>query len=293
LRCAALAPELFRRQPGTLGHGAHLSPDDGRLDLAYTARGSGYEGDTAIGKLTIRQGLGEWKFGPALDFEAGRSAYYVETGDLDNDGFLDILVPNEHADSVIYWINPGREIFTNPQALSPHVVHVGKRLEGERSAGVNDVRAADVNGDGKLDIVTANLGPSTISIFSGNGDGSFQKDTLLDGGKDCAFLGVGDLNGDGKLDIIVTHWTGDFMSVFVNEGNGGFLPRADYKTGLGNYGVTLCDLNSDGKLDAVTANYRERSFSVLLGVGDGTFKPAVTTPSGLHLVHGKWVEERK
>jgi hypothetical protein len=267
---------------------------DGRLDLVYTARGSGYKGDTAVGKLTIRQGLGGWKFGPPLYFAAGPSAYYVELGDLNNDGFVDILVPNEHSNSVNYWLNPGKTIFSDQRKLASghRVVRAGMRPQDKRTPAVNDVRAADLNGDGKLDILTANLGVSTISIFLGNGDGSFQKDILLDGGKDCAFLGVGDLNGDGKLDFVVTHWTGDFMSVFLNKGNGEFLPRKDYKTGLGNYGVALADFNSDGKLDAVTANYRERSFSVLLGGGDGTFQPAVTTRSVLRLQQGKWVPER-
>ena len=65
--------------------------NDGRLDLLYTARGSGYKGDLATWKLLIRQGLGNWKFGPALEFEAGKSAYYIETADLNNDGNYDFV----------------------------------------------------------------------------------------------------------------------------------------------------------------------------------------------------------
>jgi hypothetical protein len=264
--------------------------NDGRLDLIYTARGSGYEGDTSLGKLYIRQGLGNWQFGPALEVEAGKSAYYVATGDLNNDGFLDLLVPNEHDSTVSYFLNPGKEMFPKRQPPTRRTVRATP-IPGLPPHAINDVRTADFNGDGNLDLVTANLGTSTISIFLGNGDGSFQKDSLLDGGKDCAFLAVGDLNGDGKLDFVVTHWTGDFLSVFLNKGGGEFLPRKDYKAGLGNYGVALCDLNGDGKLDAVTANYRERSLSVLIGNGDGTFQPAVTTPKALRLRQGEWVSE--
>lgn len=264
--------------------------NDGRLDLIYTARGSGYEGDTSLGKLSLRQGLGDWKFGPALEVEAGKSAYYVETGDLNNDGFLDILVPNEHDTTVTYFLNPGKAMFPKRQPPSRHTLRATQNPDG-LSPAVNDVRAADVTGDGNLDVVTANLRTSTLSIFPGNGDGTFRSDTLLDGGKDCAFLAVGDLDRDGDVDILVTHWTQDFASVFLNNGNGVFSPRKDYATGLGNYGVTLCDLDGDGKLDAVTANYRERSLSVLKGNGDGTFQPAVTTRQGLRLKDGAWVAE--
>ncbi|MEX0679429.1 MAG: VCBS repeat-containing protein [Pirellulales bacterium] len=264
---------------------------DGRLDWLYTARGSGYKGDTTIGKLTIRQGLGGFKFGPARDYAAGPSAYYVETGDLDNDGWQDILVPNEHANTVTYFMNPGKEIFAGPGKLSPRVVRIGKLLPQERTANVNDVRTGDLNGDGNLDLVTANLGPSTISVFLGKGDGSFQKDHLLDGGKNGAFLAAGDLDADGDLDFIVTHWTEDFISVFLNRGDATFSPRTDYKVAPGPYGVTLCDADRDGNLDAATANYRDRSLSVLMGAGDGTFRPAVTLSKVLRLEEGKWVAE--
>src|SRR5207248_1388308 len=150
--------------------------------------------------------LGDWKFGPALELEAGKSAYYVETGDLNNDGFLDILVPNEHDETVTYFLNPGKELFTKRRLPAKRTVRVTS-MPGRPSHAINDVRVADVNGDGKLDLVTANLRTSTVAIFLGNGDGTFQKDTLLDGGKDCAFLAVGDVNKDGHVDFVVTHWT--------------------------------------------------------------------------------------
>lgn len=274
----------------SVGKGARLVDldRDGRLDWLYTARGSGYEGDTSIGKLTIRRGLGEFRFGPAKDYDAGPSAYYVDAGDLDGDGWLDILVPNEHANSVTYFMNPGAEVFAGPGKLSRRVVRVGKLLADERTANVNDVRAGDFNGDGWLDLVTANLGPSTIAVFLGRGDGTFQEGKLFEGGKNCTFLAVGDLDADGDLDLVVTHWTEDFLSVFVNRGDATFQPRVDYRTALGNYGVALCDVNGDAKLDAVTANYRDRSISLLVGVGDGTFRPAVTMPEVVRLEDGTW-----
>jgi len=92
---------------------------DGRLDLLYTARGSGYKDDLAIGRLYIRAGLGDWKFGPARQLPAGKSAYYVEVTDLNNDRFLDVLIPNEHDSCVTYYLNPGKNLFQDGVGMQP------------------------------------------------------------------------------------------------------------------------------------------------------------------------------
>ncbi len=261
---------------------------DGRLDLLYTARGSGYKDDLTIGRLYIRAGLGDWKFGPARELPAGKSAYYVEVADLNNDSFLDVLIPNEHDSCVTYYLNPGKNLFQVDVAMQTRKL-VATQIPNRRSHAVNDVRAADLNGDGNQDVLTANLGTSTVSVFLGKGDGSFGKDRILEAGKNGAFLGTGDFDRDGDVDFVITHWTEDFASVFLNRGDGTFAPRQDHPTGLGNYGVDVADLDRDGNLDIVTANYREKSFSILFGKGQGAFKPAITKNRGLRVHQGKWV----
>ena len=244
--------------------------NDGRLDLMYTARGTGRKGDLKTGRLYIRRGLSGWKFAEPTQLIAGISAYYVETADLNKDGYLDILVPNELAATASYWISPGRSIFRQRSKLVRQTV----KTSGFR---INDVRARDFTGDGHLDILTANWGTSTISLFPGRGDGTFGKERLMPGGKNCVFFAVADFDKDGDLDFATTHWTTDVLSVFINRGKGDFKSRKDYKSGLGNYGVIALDANHDGKVDLITANYRHRSTSLLLGRGDGTFHPAKTT----------------
>ena len=261
---------------------------DGTLDLLYTARGSGYANDLAIGRLSIRRGQGGWKFGPAITSPAGKSAYYIEIADLDNDGFPDILIPNEHDSCVTCFINPGTTIFSDNRPLSPRKV-ITSQIPGRRSHAVNDVRAADFDGDGNQDLLTANLGTSTVSVFPGNGDGTFKKDVILEAGKNGAFLATADFDSDGDTDFVITHWTEDFASVFLNRGDGTFAERTDHRTGLGNYGVDVADLNGDGHPDIVTANYRDRSMSLLLGIGDGRFKDTVTTSQSLRCFQGRWI----
>ena len=264
---------------------------DGRLDLLYTARGSGYKHDLSVGELHIRRGLPGLQFGPAVVMPAGRSAYAIDTGDLDEDGFLDVVIPNEHDDRVTYCLSPGRGCFSAAAAGSARRWSVrsvqATPIPGKRSHAVNDARVADLDGDGHLDLVTANLGTSTISTFRGRGDGSFEKDRQLEAGKNGAFLGLGDLDGDKDLDLVITHWTESFVSVFLNRGDGTFAAGTDHPSGLGSYGVDVADLDLDGHLDIVSANYRDTTISILKGRGDGTFAPTVTLPRGLRVSGGR------
>ncbi|MDA0833981.1 MAG: VCBS repeat-containing protein [Planctomycetota bacterium] len=262
--------------------------NDGVLDLLYTARGSGYDGDINMGRLSIRRGLGGFQFGEAIESDAGRSAYYIDVGDLNNDGYIDIVVPNEHDTKVTYFINPGEDIFDDGKPLVNLSVSATP-IPNVRSHAVNDVRIANVNGDEHLDLISANLGTSTVSVFLGNGDGTFQQDVQYDAGLNGAFLGTGDFDNDGDVDFVIAHWTEDFASVFLNNGDGTFAPRVDYKTSSGNYGIDVADINADSHQDFVTANYREKSMSVALGKGDGTFEEPVTTPKGLRSHNGEWI----
>lgn len=259
---------------------------DGLLDLLYTARGTGRSGDLKTGRLHLRRGLGSWQFSAPITLAAGISAYYVETADLNEDGFLDILVPNELGRTASFWISPGRSIFKSGAKMKRRTVNPS----GFR---INDVRARDFTGDGHLDILTANWSSSTVSLFPGRGDGTFGTERLMPAGKHCVFFAVADFDADHDLDFAVTHWTEDFTSVFLNDGTGHFAPKTDIKTGLGNYGILAFDANGDGHVDLITANYRHRSTSLLVGRGDGSFAKAITTTRSFRSTPGGFAQDRR
>ena len=263
---------------------------DGRLDLLYTARGSGYMQDLHMGELHMRRGLPDELFGPAVVLPAGRSAYAIDTGDLDADGFLDVVIPNEHDETVTICLSPGRRCLeARPGGGRRWRVRAerARKIPGRRSHAINDARLADLDGDSRLDIVTANLGTSTLSVFRGRGDGTFDADRQYEAGKNGAFLGLGDLDNDGDVDIVITHWTEAFVSVFLNNGDGTLAPRTDLTSGLGSYGVDVADLDGDGRLDIVSANYRDATISVFRGRGDGRFGASETTARGLRVTGGR------
>jgi hypothetical protein len=155
------------------------------------------------------------------------------------------------------------------------------------------VVAADLNGDGKLDLVTANLGTfdSSGNYLGGGGVSVLLGTTMTTSGKkgsttstfvpaqnyaigSTSSVVVGDINGDHKPDIVANNG-----GVLLNNGDGTF------RTGPGTAGgcVALIDVNRDGKLDLIIANYSTSTIGVQLGNGDGTFQAGPTYAIPLYL----------
>ena len=146
---------------------------------------------------------------------------------------------------------------------------------------------ADFNGDGKKDIAVANSGDDTISIFLGNGDGTFPAafPPHYSSARGPVSLAVGDFNGDGKLDLAVANITPDntyhfFVSILLGNGDGTFANAVYYPVDAGPYSVVVGDFNGDGKPDLAVANAYSNNVSILLGNGNGTFAPAVNYAVG-------------
>src|SRR5438034_1418988 len=80
--------------------------------------------------------------------------------------------------------------------------------------------AADFNGDGKMDLATANSAGSSVSILFGNGDGSFSPAVDYRSGRNPSSLAVADFNGDGEPDLVVANAGDSTVSFLINNGNG-------------------------------------------------------------------------
>jgi hypothetical protein len=153
------------------------------------------------------------------------------------------------------------------------------KMDFNSGATPQGIAVGDFNGDGKLDIVTAN-GNNTVSLLKGNGDGTFQ--THVDFGVlgNPVSIIAADFNGDGKLDIATTTEYLQAFAVLLGNGDGTFGTVQYYTTGTHPVALATGDFNKDGKLDMVVADNNDSTVSVLLGNGDGTFNTYKTYACG-------------
>ncbi len=153
--------------------------------------------------------------------------------------------------------------------------------------------ARDLNEDGKLDLVVTGQDAygGVVTVFLGNGDGTFLPGVSYATGGYAYGLAIGDVNGDGKLDLVATDlgtypaYADGAVSVLLGNGDGTFGAAANYAAGTYPTTVAIGNFGGDGKLDLVVNQGASNTYNlatsvvVLLGDGDGTFRRRSPMPS--------------
>jgi len=141
---------------------------------------------------------------------------------------------------------------------------------------------ADLNRDGKKDVVVVSRGPDSgsdpgsVSVFLGKGDGTLQAAVRYTGHTNPAAALAYDFNNDHNLDLaIVNSGSGD-VSILLGRGDGTFAAPVNYPATAGATSIAVGDFNGDGRADLVVGG--GKNLSVLLGNGDGTFRAASNLP---------------
>jgi hypothetical protein len=198
---------------------------------------------------------------------AGSGPRSVAIADVNGDGKLDALTANNVSGTLSVLLGNGTGSFTL-QANAPST---------GANSGPQSVAIADVNGDGKLDALTANANNHTLGVLLGNGAGGFtlQANAPSTGaGSSPTGVAIADVNGDGRPDALTANFDTGTLGVLLGNGVGGFTLQANSPSTGGSsnpYGVAIADVNGDGKLDALTANTGSSTLGVLLGNGAGGF----------------------
>jgi hypothetical protein len=195
------------------------------------------------------------------------TAGVVAVGDFNNDGKLDVAIGefnnNNGSGSVSVYLGNGDGTFSLP-------------IVTNAPFGVEVLIPADVNDDGKLDLLVSQFPNSNeesapMVVFFGNGDGTFTQGQQFSGTPTA----VGDWNGDGHIDLIMEEDNGSiYSSVYLGDGQGNFT-QSQFMIGTGFEGgpagpTAVGDFNGDGKLDVAFPGV-----AVALGNGDGTFQNPV------------------
>jgi hypothetical protein len=199
--------------------------------------------------------------------------------DLNRDGILDIVATNQADGTVSVALGEGGGKFKAASSYPTSTV------------GPYETAAADFNGDGYPDLVSANFGAAqglpyglSVSVHLNKGDGTFASyvdysitDATMDKARAVA---TGDFNGDGKADIAVAaQFTG--LQILLGRGDGTFSAHKLYPAGGSVHGIVVADFNRDGKADvALASNSPTGGVNVLFGAGDGSFGAPVAYAAG-------------
>jgi hypothetical protein len=141
--------------------------------------------------------------------------------------------------------------------------------------GPGSIAIADVNHDGKLDLIVANTIDGTLDVLLGDGKGHFSAaaGSPFVCGKNPNDIAVGDLNGDGNLDLVIANTETPYLTILLGDGKGGFAPSPHSPFDTHSYphvhGIAVADFNSDGKLDVVTDSWGHDQILMFMGDGQG------------------------
>ena len=218
-------------------------------------------------------------FAPAATYNVGSQPYSVTAADVNGDGKVDLICANYGDNTLSVLTNNGSGGFVLSSTLD-----VGTPPWWARPYSVT---AADVNGDGKVDLICANFGNNTLSVLTNDGSGGFVLASTLDVGDDPISVTAADVNGDGKVDLICANYYSpsspsyNTLTVLTNDGSGGFVIASAPVVGLYPQSVTAADVNGDGTADLVCANWGYNTLSVLTNAGSGDFVLSSTLNVGV------------
>ena len=230
---------------------------DGKPDLISANYGDG--------TLTVLTNNGFGVFGSNATLKVGSEPACVVAADVNGDGKLDLVAANNGGGTLTVLTNNGFGTFG-----SNATINLGAGSQPYT------VVSADINGDGKPDLIAPNWTLGALLVFTNNGSGVFGSNATVNvGGEPVGVLVVTNFDGHGTMALIDSDYKNSLLTIFTNNGSGVFGTNATIPIANGPATrFVAADINGDGKPDLITANYSGTSgttLSVFTNNGSGVF----------------------
>ena len=204
--------------------------------------------------------IGSLSFASRIDFSAPGNINSIAAGDIDGDQKPDVLISTSNSTSSL-------SVFRNTS--TPGSISLAARQDFTTTTGNgNYVAVADIDGDGKQDVLTINQGAGSFSLFPNTSStGSISLGTRVDYtvGPNPNSLFVADFDGDGKADVAAASASGSHVLVFRNTSSSGsfsFASSITFTSGSGAASIVAADMDNDGLPDMVVLNQSTTTMSV-------------------------------
>ena len=223
------------------------------------------------GTVCVLLNDGSGGFTPAL-YPLSNNAEEIATGDINGDGYLDLLVS-------LYNTSDVAVLLGNTDNSGTFQDEYDVALVNGNATYLNPfgITVVDLNGDGKLDFAVAisdyETGNQGVAVALGKGDGTFNTPNLYSTTRQDfinftwpypAQVQSADINGDGKVDLVVSNEDFGTVGVLFGNGDGTFSTPTEYPVIEDTFGLALADVNGDGAVDAVLASFDAGGVGVLL-----------------------------
>ncbi len=194
--------------------------------------------------------------------------YGAYAGDLNGDGWSDLILPNEQSVDLRIFLNDGAGGYENFE-----VIPVPDGVDPSTNEG------ADLDGDGDIDLVVGNARGSLAAVFHGDGAGGMAHVQNLQVGQGVRGVCLIDFENDGDADLVATAFNDNHVAFFRNSG-GTFTSAGTMDVGDGEWSCAPGDLNGDGFMDVFLGTRRSNEVVTLASLGDGTFEVVGRIRSG-------------
>lgn len=237
---------------------------DGDLDLVATTTQS-------VDQTVVLLNDGHGAFETAGVYDTANNPFALDVGDVNGDGFPDVVVAVYTSGDYALLINAGdgtmQEAIITPIGDSPR-----------------DVRFCDTDLDGDLDLLVTTLGDDELRVLHNNGSGEFGAASRYGAGVEPYSIDLGDLDGDGFADVVAfdqaNSFIDDYAAVLLSDRAGGF--RSDTRFGdLTSRDIVFAiNINNDGILDLGLIDHDAQQIQLFEGRGDGGFELSAALPIG-------------